>query len=393
LLFAVSVSIIRLKVKIKVTNENNQSDPLLNPLNGAQPDLSFDQKSSKWRPFFIVLGILQAAGVTLFILATVGASQLSKAGVSGMEFIVMILLATLVPAVVIVALINLVGLPIYMAKHKPQGKALAFSIVSVVISALLVVYGAYNVYHLYAAPSNLAEQSREKTRLLTEQFNTGQTLSEIPKEEAVELLKTCKLKEFYYTKQTGKADQVNGGWGELSSTGVVLIMVDGAPQGISIADKLITELVSEARNAQKTCAGPQLWHDGAYEQYKDGAWYFKGEAVTAVIPSGTTREEAIRFMQTCKVDYLVGYTGDINLAKDANTQSWLQQAEQSDTGIVISEDAPKTYVFVSKTQTAELQDSVRQIRQACYGQKKLYIVIDDWIETEYPAGKWTRVKQ
>ena len=78
--------------------------------------------------------------------------------------------------------------------------------------------------------------------------------------------------------------------------------------------------------------------------------------------------------------------------KDGNTKSWLEKAEQSSSGIEISEESA-SYVFVSKSMTAELQDTARQLRQSCYDTKKLYITIDDWIETEYPAGQWTRVQQ
>lgn len=68
---------------------------------------------------------------------------------------------------------------------------------------------------------------------------------------------------------------------EASATGVVLVKIDGEPYRISIADRLVPELVPIAREAQKSCASPQFWHDGTYEQYKDGKWYFKGEAINA----------------------------------------------------------------------------------------------------------------
>jgi hypothetical protein len=57
----------------------------------------------------------------------------------------------------------------------------------------------------------------------------------------------------------------------------VLTKVDGQPYRISIADRLIPELVPIAREAQKTCVNPQFWHDGNYEQYHDGHWYFNGQ--------------------------------------------------------------------------------------------------------------------
>lgn len=365
------------------------------PFSKSEIEQLSDKKPSKWRYFFITLGILQTLGVIVFFLMMLWAIRQAKAGVSGMEFVSFALYVTLVPAVGLIAFINLVGLPIYMRRHKPRGKGLVFSILSLVISVIPALYGAYSVYQFRVAlPKQIneqIEQSRQKNEQKHQEYMAANAKPEITKEEAIELLKSCKLKGFYYTNQTDKSDPANGGWGELSSTGVVLTKVDGQPYRISIADKLIAELVPIAREAQKNCGRPQFWHDGEYEQVKDGKWYFKNEAVNST-QAGKTKEEAISFMQSCKADYFVGYT-DANLVKDGNTKTWLDKAEKSDTGIEISEGSPKSYVFVSKAKTADLQDTARQFRQSCYSTRKLYITIDNWIETEYPAGKWTRVKQ
>lgn len=344
----------------------------------------------QWDRFFIALCVLQVLGVALFF-----GMMFSLGGQTGGEFVALLLFVTLVPAVALVALINLIGLPIYMIKHKTRGKGFAFGVVSLVISLALFSFGAWNLYQArVVAPKRideLSERSRQKFEEQDRQFAAANAKPEITKEEAIELLKSCKLKGFYYTNQTDKSDPANGGWGELSSTGVVLTKVDGQPYRISIADKLIPELVPIAREAQKTCGGPQFWHDGMYEQYKDGKWYFRSEVVNST-QSGKTKEEAVSFMQSCKADYFVGYT-DINLVKDSTTKAWLNKAEKSGGGIEISESSPRSYVFASKAMTTALQDTARQFRQSCYSTKKLYIAIDNWIETEYPVGQWTRVNQ
>lgn len=346
---------------------------------------------SKWRYVFIVNGALQAVGVTLFLLVMLWASQQAKAGASGTEFIALILLVTIVPALAILSLISLIGLPIYMRKHRLRGKQLILSVLSLLISAALVLYGLYAIYGLTFYSSKLQKQSIQRAQEADRQFEADNAKPEITKEEAIQLLQSCKLKGLYYTEQTDKRHPAQGGWGELSTTGVVLTKIDGEPYRISIADRLIPELVPIAREAQKTCRGLQFWHDGTYETSIDGKWYFNGEVVNQM-QSGKTKEEAISFMQSCKADYFIGYT-DINLVKDSGTRSWLDKAEKSTTGIEISENSPASYVFVSKAMTAQLQDTARQFRQSCSKTKKLYISIDNWIETEYPAGKWTRVAQ
>jgi len=231
------------------------------PISASQFTQETAKKPSKWRYLFIVLGILQALGVALFfaIMASIG-------GQTGSEFIALLLFVTLVPGLAILALINLIGLPIYMAKQKPKGKGLVFSIISLVISVVLFLYGAYTVYQFQVAArhaSTLSLQTQQKIQEKQLQYTLDNVKPEITKDEAIQLLQSCSLKGFYYTAQTTRD---GGNWGELSTTGVVLTKVDGVPYRISIADRLIPELVPIAREAQKTCNGqPQFWHDGNYE--------------------------------------------------------------------------------------------------------------------------------
>ncbi len=253
------------------------------PMSSSQLQQLSDHKPSRWRYFFIILGILQAIGVGIFFFVMTWAAQQAKSGVSGTEFIGLILYVTLVPAVGLIAFINLIGLPIYMHRHKPRGKNMVFSVLSLSVSVILALYGAYSVYQLRVAlpkhVNNLTQQAQQKTQATQQQFNSDNSKPEITKVEASQLLQSCQLKGFYYTKQTDKSDPTNGGWGELSSTGVVLTKVDGKPYRISIADKLVPELVPIARAAQKTCVQLQFWHDGNYEQYTNGHWTFNGQVV------------------------------------------------------------------------------------------------------------------
>ncbi|MCC7543769.1 hypothetical protein IT415_03640 [bacterium] len=160
----------------------------ITPMSSSQIEQLSTQKPSKWRYFFIVLGILQALGVAIFLLVMFWAVQQAKAGVSGTEFIGMFLFITLVPAVGIIALINLIGLLIYMRKHKPRGKGLVFSILSLAISALLVLYGAYSVYQMRVAVANrIGEPNKEFEQRNEEedrQFVATNAKPEITKEEA-----------------------------------------------------------------------------------------------------------------------------------------------------------------------------------------------------------------
>lgn len=359
----------------------------------AQTGEKLSHPYSRWRTFFIVLGVLQAAGVAFFLIVMLWAIQQARSGASGTEFIALILYVTLVPLVAFIALVNLIGLPFYIAKEKPQGKARVMSMLSLILSLGLFLFGAYGAYQMYSVPKKMTEQSREKSIASDQKFAKDNSKPEITKAEAINLLKTCQLKGFYYTNQNEPEVQgsVTFPSAEASSTGIVLVNIDGKPYRIRIADRLNAELVPIARESQKTCSQLQFWHDGTYEQFKNGSWYFN-TAIVNTMQSGKTKDEALKLMKDCKVDYFVGYTADINAAKDESTRLWLAKAEKSTTGIEISDTGSKTYVFASKSMTAELQDTARTYRASCYATKKLYLTIDDMIETEYPIGTWKKVK-
>jgi len=253
--------------------------PVFPPAPNSQPQ---DRKPSKWRYLFIVLGAIQALGVAVFFFIMFLAIEQAKSGVSGTEFIGLLLFATLVPAVGVVALVNLIGLPIYIGRFKPRGKGLIFSILSLFISAVLFLYGAYSVYELRVSlprqSTAFSEQSRKNAAQREEKFAAENAQPEISKEEAITLLQSCKLSGFYYTQETVTE---HGTSPAASATGIVLTKVNGEPSRISIADRLVSELVPIARKAQNTCDGPQFWHDGSYEHYENGKWYFEGEVVNS----------------------------------------------------------------------------------------------------------------
>ncbi len=254
---------------------DGQSQQLTTPMPSSQFDQIPNPKPSKWRYFFIVLGILQAIGVAIFFIVITWAIQQAKAGVSGTEFIGLLVFVTVVPAVGLIALINLIGLPIYMIRHKPHGEGMVFSVLSLIISVILALYGAYSVYQLLVvAPKHINEQ-RAQTQQRIKHLDIVPP-KEITVAEATDLLNNCKLNGLYYTKQN-MPDGEKGG--ENTTTGILLTSIDGAPHHISIADRLIPTLVPIARSAQKTCPNLQFWHDGNYEQYQNGHWSFNGQVV------------------------------------------------------------------------------------------------------------------
>lgn len=215
------------------------------------------RSTSKWHDFFVSIGILQIVGAVLFF-----PLMMSLVG-----FLALVFYPLYILALGLVALFNLVGLPLYMLRNRPQGGELILGVISLVVSVAIVAYAAYMEYELNVAlPKHFADQSQQfqqETQARQRQFEADNARPEITKDEAIALLNTCQLSGFYYTDQTNRQD---GEWGELSSTGVVLTKIDGKPYRISIADRLVSALVPVARAAQEKCGGrPQFWHDGHYE--------------------------------------------------------------------------------------------------------------------------------
>lgn len=349
------------------------------------------KKPSKWRYFFLVTSLVQIGGAAFFILVIA-----SIAGKTGSEFIALYLLATLVPVVGVVAWINTIGLPIYLFKHKPKGVARIFWLISFVVGLLIALYSAWTAYSVFiAAPRYIAQQHAEikqKYEAERAQFELDNAKPEITKAQAIQLLNDCQLKGFYYTNQTDDSDKANGGWGELSTTGVVLTKVDGKPYRISIADRHIEELVPIARKAQRKCSDPQFWHDDHYEYLKDGKWYFNGKVVN-MVATGNTKKEAEDALRKCKVDYVIGYDSNLDVFSKTTTRDWIESAEKSTTGIKILENSPKTYIFLSKAMTPKIAAVARQYRDNCYDTRVVYVTIGQYVETRDSTGQWVKIGQ
>jgi hypothetical protein len=225
------------------------------------------------RNYYIISGALQLVGVAFFVYV-----YFVTAGKSGSEFVYLFMLITLLPFLAAMALVNLIGLPFFLYKHRTQGKVLVLPAASLLVSLGIFLYGAYGIYQTRVVmPKQISQHSKntqDKLREYKEEDQQG--IGEISKEEAITMLQNCKVMGFYYTNQN---DRNNGAWGELSATGVVSTSTSDGRYRLSVADRLVSELVPIAREAQKTCSGPQFSHDGDYEQWKEGHWYFKGVLV------------------------------------------------------------------------------------------------------------------
>lgn len=122
---------------ITTTTETLQAD------NRAQPE----GQQSKWRrilkSILIVTNVLVVVGMMLYLFIMFWLAQQSGAGVSGTEYVWLVVLMMSAPIVVVAVPVNLIGLPIYLLKYKVRGKWLVLGIISMIITLLLAAYGLY----------------------------------------------------------------------------------------------------------------------------------------------------------------------------------------------------------------------------------------------------------
>lgn len=225
-------------------------------------NVNSSNRSSKWQLFFVILSILQIVCFVLPYLVLVVSMLLF-----GVGYIYLIM--ALVPMYILIstpiALISLFALPFFMRRNELTGRMRVLIITSLVFSILTILQTISFVASSLSFDASL-NHVKQQINKDSDEFERG--VVEISNSEAEELLLSCKLRGFFYTNQTNKND---GEWGELSDSGVVLTRVEGKPYRISIADKLIPELVPIAREAQKKCGGwPQFFHDGINEPVPTG---------------------------------------------------------------------------------------------------------------------------
>lgn len=336
--------------------------------------------------------IVTALSITQIICVAVLAAILySIAGETGGEFIALLLFITCVPFLVGISLFAVVYVPVTLKKYRPKGRLLVLSVLSLIISIAILIYGGLILYFTMASFIGLGRDAGKHT-IYTEpsdqQIANDTKQTEISKEDALKMIEECQIKRLYYTDQS-KTIELSAGVtipaAESSTTGIVVRYENGKPSNMYIADRHIAELVALAREVQYRC-GTLFWHDGAYEKYEDGKWYFNNEVVNDV-SSWQTKEKALSLLAECKVDFFIGTNGDLS-SFDPTTKDWLERTAQMPSGVQIVENAPKTYVFASMPLTAELQDAAREARQSCSGERTLYVRIDKLIEIQNPDGSW-----
>jgi hypothetical protein len=210
---------------------------------------------------------------------------LSLAGQTGSEFIALLFIPLFI-AGGLMGIANLFILPRFLIKKTFTGGFKALAIGLFVMSIFIGLFGALQIVGVFASIHTVNKSHDESKKMAQYYSNQEATArSDVGVDEATTMLNSCEVVGFYYTKQDGKNGAENA---EASSTGILVYHIPASYGGVTtpsstdagkyrmhIADRMVSTMVPIARTAQHTC-GIQFWHDGDYEQWKDGHWYFKG---------------------------------------------------------------------------------------------------------------------
>lgn len=125
------------------SKKNGESSPPPVQLVASASTGQIVQKPSKLRAFFRFIGILQASSVLVIFLGWLVLSSHGSPNSYDSGLILVLIIAVWTPVLGLLALVNLVGLPIYMVKRTLRGTGLVFSILSLVVSVAVLMYVAY----------------------------------------------------------------------------------------------------------------------------------------------------------------------------------------------------------------------------------------------------------
>jgi hypothetical protein len=121
-----------------VENETPPVEPL--KFNTVADGIVLSDVSPKWRYFFIAVAVLELLALGLVLQTIATADQRATATGTNAEVIILYSYLMFVLPAAILAVANLITLPIYIVKAKPQKVALVCSIASLIVSVAIVVF-------------------------------------------------------------------------------------------------------------------------------------------------------------------------------------------------------------------------------------------------------------
>lgn len=254
---------------------NTQAEAQVNPaiITGApdgeqKPPIRQGMKAYIATSAIVIIGTLAT-----FILGWLILAQKAKQGVSGTEFIFLLLIPFFLLAV-IMSIANVFVIPRALSRHSFTSGWKKMAKIVFRVSAVVVAIGLAVIVLNIIALVKLRIDDAAQNKLLAKQVAEDR-ITMVPKEqtvaEATTLLKECKIFGFYYPGEVKSENYVqyldsDTLAAEHASTGIITVKLPRTNQyRLHVAVREQMNLVPVARSVQQKCNGPQFWHDGSYE--------------------------------------------------------------------------------------------------------------------------------
>ena len=211
------------------------------PTDSLQPDQT-EHFGNGWKIVFVILGVLWSITITIPILFLLYLALQAQSGVSGTEFVALLILPLQVAGIP-VALVTLVAILIHLFRRSSSRAWKMIAVTWGLLSLAYVAVGVIGVASIYS----LGEGRRAEER------KYASYVSEISVEQGKQMLAECQISELRHGYDASFV-RGKGGNPEDSSSGVLLFKQNGVePRRLTVAERHRITFNEIYKEAKKRC--------------------------------------------------------------------------------------------------------------------------------------------
>jgi hypothetical protein len=207
------------------------------------------QSPAKWSWWVGILTGLAVADVGFVFASMAYLVSLAKSGVSGTEFMA-ILLIPFILASFPLSLSAFILAGLHLKRHSLVGRIKAFIITCLVLSGLILAFGVYVIISNLVSLSKFSEAQQQSDQHARE-MAAAYAPKEVTEADALNLLTTCQIHQFYYGPQKDVQDEIDAAG--RTNSGLVLIRLDDKPWRLTATDQMGAKLLPSVEASKQKC--------------------------------------------------------------------------------------------------------------------------------------------
>jgi hypothetical protein len=217
-----------------------------------------DKTNAKWNWLIGIFTTLAVISLSIVFGGVLYLSSLVKSGVSGTEFMALLLIPFQLASLPI-ALISLTLAIIHLIKHQLSSRTKIFTIICLMLAGLITAFGVYGfisniqgMQHLKQKENTFKQQLQQQSQLYAPH--------ELEEQIAISLINNCQIHQFYYGPNQAVKDEVDAA--SKSKSGLVLVnSSEGKPWRITASQAEGTKLLPTANASRQKCGLPSINKD------------------------------------------------------------------------------------------------------------------------------------